>query len=457
MIPTSSRVSCTSVESPQRQNLPPPSSVRWAISAIYPIDLLLRYVSSRKSNNVREWAKSPISAMIFGNVVSTFVSSSSPLNANIFTPVLVEDLLTSSCVSIVCKIGNTQVVYQVLWILATFFLLFFSFWYTFDMKYGIIQSSEIEQSALSFWQSTIWSEIILSSWQAKESFYYGNINSTFLHIEIRSIGLGFFGAFAIGVSAEQVSIDWDTCVSHLQIFLRSKEILFLQIEPIEELCINIPIKNKIYKKFLTPYTRTINITQSEDEILSQMHEKWRYNIRSAIKKWVQIEQVICSQENLDTWMNLLNETLLRDWFAGNSWKYYENFITGIQRWDHWWLYFAQFEDRIIAAGIFVFMPSCAIYYYGASSSDSYDKKVFAPYLLQWEVMKIAKNKKIPSYDFLWVSQPWIENDSLAWVSFFKSRFGGKIVELPQKILFPLTWKYNIFIVLQKIKNLLVRR
>ena len=37
------------------------------------------------------------------------------------------------------------------------------------------------------------------------------------------------------LSTIQVGADWDTCISHLQIFLRSKEILFLQIEPIEKL------------------------------------------------------------------------------------------------------------------------------------------------------------------------------------------------------------------------------
>jgi hypothetical protein len=50
---------------------------------------------------------------------------------------------------------------------------------------------------LSFWQLPVWKNILLKSGQAKEAFYYGDIHSTFLLIEIRSIGLGFFGAFVL--------------------------------------------------------------------------------------------------------------------------------------------------------------------------------------------------------------------------------------------------------------------
>ncbi len=330
------------------------------------------------------------------------------------------------------------------------------------MKYGIISSLEVNWFGLSFWQTQIWSKITTESWQVKESFYYGNKNSIFLCIEIRSIGLWFFGAFALWVTAQQITEDWDNYIVHLSNFLKKKWIIFIQIEPLGEIGCHIYHSSWLvgkypYKKFLTPYTRTINLLWRDEEILEQMHEKWRYNIRSAIKKWVEIERVLATSENIDIWMSLLDDTLSRDGFSGNSRKYYEIFIKNIETQLQWWLYFARFEWRVIAAGIFVFETDRAIYYYGASSSDSWDKKVFAPYLLQWEVMKSAKKQWIPLYDLLWISEPGIENDALAGVSFFKSRFGWQVIRLPQKILFPLSWKYNLFLAVQKIKNLLKRR
>lgn len=66
--------------------------------------------------------------------------------------------------------------------------------------------------------------------------------------------------------------DWEDCIIALQKELKSRNILFLQIEPIDgELESN--ITQKPYKKFLTPHTRVLDLTLSEDEILAQMHEK----------------------------------------------------------------------------------------------------------------------------------------------------------------------------------------
>jgi lipid II:glycine glycyltransferase (peptidoglycan interpeptide bridge formation enzyme) len=211
------------------------------------------------------------------------------------------------------------------------------------------------------------------------------------------------------------------------------------------------------KKFLTPHTRVLDLSLSEDEILSQMHEKWRYNIRLAAKRGVEVERVAATVENIDIWMGLLMDTLSRDGFAGNSRHYYESFIQNLAKTDQWWLYFAWFEGRVIAGGIFVFTLSRAIYYYGASSSTPDDRKQMAPYLLQWTAICDAKNKQIPLYDFLGVADPADPDDSLRWVTEFKEKFGGVRISLPPKVLYPLSWKYGIFLWVQKIKNLLKRR
>lgn len=325
------------------------------------------------------------------------------------------------------------------------------------MQYRFISASETENLNLSFWQSSIWLSILIESNQAKEVFYFGNINSTFLLIEVRSIGFGFYGAFSLGISGIQIGEDWSIFLSELKKILADKGIVFFQMEPIDGCVEKYQMAKKgLYKKFLTPYTRTIDLVSTENEILAQMHEKWRYNIRSAMKKWVQIQKAEYSDGNLDVWNWLLNETLARDGFSGNSRKYYEVFIKNIEEKDQWWLYFAWFDWRVIAAGIFVFTTERAIYYYGASSSQTGDRNMYAPYLLQWEMMCIAKSRNIWTYDLLGISTPGIE-DSLVWVTFFKSRFGWDIVELPKKIFIPISWKYLIFTSLQKIKNLLKGR
>ncbi len=112
-------------------------------------------------------------------------------------------------------------------------------------------------------------------------------------------------------------------------------------------------------------------------------------------------------------MQLFTDTLSRDGFSGNSREYYEIFLRTLDQQKSGGLYFARFEDRVIAAGIFVFNSDRAIYYYGASSSQYCDRKVFGSYLLQWEVMRIAKSLGISVYDFLGISSPDSIDDPLA--------------------------------------------
>jgi hypothetical protein len=58
----------------------------------------------------------------------------------------------------------------------------------------------------------------------------------------------------------------------LQKELKSRNIVLFQIEPIDgELESN--NTQKPYKKFLTPHTRVLDLSLTEDEILAQMHEK----------------------------------------------------------------------------------------------------------------------------------------------------------------------------------------
>lgn len=71
------------------------------------------------------------------------------------------------------------------------------------------------------------------------------------------------------------------------------------------------------------------MSKSEDQILAEMHEKGRYNIRLAWKRGVVAEWVKPISENIDIWMNLLAETTERDDFSHNSREYYISFLRNI--------------------------------------------------------------------------------------------------------------------------------
>lgn len=142
------------------------------------------------------------------------------------------------------------------------------------MNYTFLPKTAFEHSRVSLWQSSCWHDILLTSDHAKEVFYFGNISSTFLLIEIRSIGLGMYGAFSLGVTQEQIGSDVVDFFSVLRRELRKKGVIFLQIEPLQGTFPDVPkLRSQVYREFLYPYTRVIDLTISEEAVQAQMHEK----------------------------------------------------------------------------------------------------------------------------------------------------------------------------------------
>jgi lipid II:glycine glycyltransferase (peptidoglycan interpeptide bridge formation enzyme) len=330
------------------------------------------------------------------------------------------------------------------------------------MLYTFLSPESIDDSELSFWQSHTWKRILERSHQAREVFYFGHVDGTFLLVEIRQLQLGMTGAFVLGPNKSQIASDFPECIAALQDTLRSKWVVLLQVEPVEESgmiesglwvdqkrnLLMLLLKgsgNRVYKEFLTPYNRVVDLAPSEDEIWAQMKEKGRYHINLAEKRGVTIESVAPTPENIDIWMWLLWDTLARDGFAGNSRAYYEVFLEEIYREYGDGLYFGYADGHVVVAGIFVSTPARTIYYYGASSSDKEDRKKMWSYLLQWYAIREARKKWIPYYDFLGVSDPDNPDDHLKWVSDFKEKFWWYLVKLPPKLCIILSWKGRLIL------------
>ena len=161
------------------------------------------------------------------------------------------------------------------------------------------------------------------------------------------------------------------------------------------------------------------MTKSEEEILAEMKQKWRYNIRLAEKKWVKIMEAEKTEKNIKTFYDLMMETTSRDNFFWNTFDYYKIFLEEL---DFSKLLFADYEGKIISAWIFTYFWKEAIYYYWASTSDKNFRNLMAPYLLQWEAIKIWKWLWCEIYDFLWIASPDDENSPLLWVTDFKLKF-----------------------------------
>jgi len=162
-------------------------------------------------------------------------------------------------------------------------------------------------------------------------------------------------------------------------------------------------------------TIILDLTKSESDLLAAMHPKTRYNIHLAEKKGVNI---IIDNTRLDDFLVLMKATIERDNFFAHGADYYRalaNFDS-----DFIQLILAEYEGRVIAAGLFCFCSPAAVYLHGASSNEF--RNVMAPYLLQWAAINRAKSLGLKYYDFYGI-------DAKKWpgVTRFKEGFGGEEV------------------------------
>lgn len=201
-----------------------------------------------------------------------------------------------------------------------------------------------------------------------------------------------------------------------------------------------------------PATRLIDLRQTEEEILAQMKQKGRYNIRVAEKHGVRVEQ----SKDIDAFARLAAETARRDGFTAPPATRYRKFLSSLPGAFLLLAYAPNPNPNpnpIPIAGLLgTQWNGTAIYYYGAS--DYTHRALMAPYLLQWETMKCCKTQGCHTYDLLGITRPIHEQSSpssggggaclsgrqgrgeeennWAGISRFKEQFGGTVMEYPQE-------------------------
>lgn len=176
-------------------------------------------------------------------------------------------------------------------------------------------------------------------------------------------------------------------------------------------------------------TIVINISGTEEEILAQMKQKTRYNIRLAGKKGV----IVYRSKDISEFSDLMDVTGQRDQFGVHTSEYYQKAYDLFNPDGLCELFIAKFEGRPIAGLIAFVSGKRAWYFYGASSNEH--RNLMPTYLVQWEAIRWAKSKGCLEYD-LWgvpdMNQKELEenfmnrNDGLWGVYRFKRGFGGDV-------------------------------
>ena len=167
---------------------------------------------------------------------------------------------------------------------------------------------------------------------------------------------------------------------------------------------------------------------TEDEMLARMKKKTRYNIRLAEKKGVRVRRA--SLNELEAWYALYRETGERDKIALHPLNYYRTLLelasTAAGPKVH--LLFAEADliegTKLLAGNIVVTHQRQAIYLYGASSNEH--RNLMAPYALQWEGLKLAREAGCTEYDLFGVPPTNDPQHPMHGLFQFKTGFGGHL-------------------------------
>lgn len=168
--------------------------------------------------------------------------------------------------------------------------------------------------------------------------------------------------------------------------------------------------------------------KTEDELFKALHSKTRYNVRLATKKGVTIKDG--TKEDLKDFHKIMVTTGIRDGFITRPLAYFEKMYDCLGK-EHMKILMAYYEGKPISGVIPIMYGNKTWYLYGASSNEH--RNLMPNYLLQWEMIKIAVNRKSDIYDLRGV--PGIADDSNGLYR-FKKGFGAKYTEFVGEVYIP---------------------
>jgi peptidoglycan pentaglycine glycine transferase (the first glycine) len=177
-------------------------------------------------------------------------------------------------------------------------------------------------------------------------------------------------------------------------------------------------------------TVLLDLTPSEDEILSRMKQKTRYNIRLAQTKGVTVR--VGTVDDLQLMYRMYAETSVRDGFLIREEGYYQTVWRGfmsvpysahsLQPFTEPLI--AEVGDEVVGAVSMFYFSGQAIYLFGMSRETHREK--MPNYLLQWEAIRRARGLGCQVYNLWGAPDEFKESDGLWGVFRFKEGLGGVV-------------------------------
>jgi peptidoglycan pentaglycine glycine transferase (the first glycine) len=314
-------------------------------------------------------------------------------------------------------------------------------------------------------QTWEWSQVKSKyGWKAMPFIWYGSSGSSQGPIGAamvlkRTIGIGGFAAkLCILYIPKGPNLDWDDASLRLRVledlhaFAKQQGAIFVKIDPDVVLgkgqpgtedaaenpsgyAVRSDLENHGWRfsKDQIQFRNTVlvDLIPGEEDLLSKMKQKTRYNIRLAERKGVSIR--IGTTADLPLLYRMYAETSVRDNFLIRAEDYYQT-VWNTFRSPHSpenpastpfsEPLIAEVDSKPVGAVSMFYFATQAIYLFGMSRNEHREK--MPNYLLQWEAMRRAKALGCTTYNLWGAPDEFNENDGLWNVFRFKEGLGGYV-------------------------------
>lgn len=166
--------------------------------------------------------------------------------------------------------------------------------------------------------------------------------------------------------------------------------------------------------------------RTESDLLSNMNQQWRRNIRKATKAGVTV--TLGHRDDLARFHDIYRQTAERDHFTPRPLAYFEKMWDALtaESSERIRLYLAEHDGDLVASTILVSVGSHSWYSYGASTSAKRD--VRGSNAIQWRMMTDALESGAEVYDMRGITDTLDADDPHIGLIQFKVGTGGEAVE-----------------------------
>ncbi|MFZ2803845.1 MAG: peptidoglycan bridge formation glycyltransferase FemA/FemB family protein [Patescibacteria group bacterium] len=305
------------------------------------------------------------------------------------------------------------------------------------------ESFQTAQPYSQFTQSWAWGEFRAASGSPVRRFALVEngkwITAVQMEYRRRKFGMGYWFAGRGPVFASPLSSDErrSTMFELCEQLLKEKELrqrtLFWRFEPLSELSNPeglVPLSFRRVPASNPATTIVLDLASSPDDLLKNMHEKTRYNIRLAERHGVTV-RVAQQEKDVDAFLDLMDETAARDGFVQHPRAYLKATYQTLLDARMARIRLADLDGHVLAGNLEIGYGDTATYLYGASSSEN--RNVMAPFALHWNAIREAKALGFKIYDF-WGANPqskatFYYKSSWEGITRFKRGWGGREIDL----------------------------